>query len=103
MCLLPHAGETFTLCGRTLFAQTGYIISLFTHAVQTARMADKHQQPEFPSWYCSTFTNCIIKFSHLSVSFSLGVVKLWVTEWDKVGRTLAVSVSCVAGLIIIKC
>ncbi len=29
-----------------------------------ARMADKHQQPDLPSWYCSTFTNCAIKFSH---------------------------------------
>ncbi len=49
---------------RTLFAQTWYVISAFTHAVQTARMAGKHQQPNLPSWYCSTFTNCAIKFSH---------------------------------------
>ncbi len=49
----------------TLFAQTGYVISAFTHAIaDRARMADKHQQPDLPSWYCSTFTNCTIKFSH---------------------------------------
>ncbi len=29
-----------------------------------ARMAGKHQQPDLPSWYFSTFTNCAIKFSH---------------------------------------
>ncbi len=29
-----------------------------------ARMAGRHQQPNLPSWYCSTFTNCTIKFSH---------------------------------------
>ncbi len=28
-----------------------------------ARMAGKHQQPDLPSWYCSTFTNCAIIFS----------------------------------------
>ncbi len=29
-----------------------------------ARRAGKHQQPNLPSWNCSTFTNCAIKFSH---------------------------------------
>ncbi len=32
--------------------------------VDRARMAGKHQQSDLPSWYCSTFTNCTIKFSH---------------------------------------
>ncbi len=27
-----------------------------------ARMASKHQQPDLLSWYCSTFTNCTMKF-----------------------------------------
>ncbi len=35
-----------------------------TCCADRARMADKHQQPDLPSWYCSTFTNCTIKFSH---------------------------------------
>uniref|UniRef100_A0A8C1G6A0 Spectrin beta chain n=1 Tax=Cyprinus carpio TaxID=7962 RepID=A0A8C1G6A0_CYPCA len=29
-----------------------------------ARITGKQQQPDLPSWYCSTFTNCAIKFSH---------------------------------------
>ncbi len=49
---------------RTRFAQTGYAISAGTYAIaDRARMADKHQQPDLPSWYCSTFTNCTIKLS----------------------------------------
>ncbi len=28
-----------------------------------ARMADKHQQPSLPSWYCRTFTKSSITFS----------------------------------------
>ncbi len=35
-----------------------------TSSADRARMAGKHQQPDLSSWYCSTFTNCTIKFSH---------------------------------------
>ncbi len=43
-----------------------------------ARMAGKHQ-PDRPSWYCSTFTNCTIKFSHW-----------WMTWWSVVMLSLVV-------------
>ncbi len=34
------------------------------HYADRARMAGKHQQPDLPSWYCCSFINCAIKFSH---------------------------------------
>ncbi len=66
---------------RTWFVQTGCVVSAFTYGADKARMAGKHQQPDLPSWYCCTFTNCTVKFSHWWMTWCI-VVRLSLVIWS---------------------
>ncbi len=45
-----------------------------------ARMAGKHQQSDLPFWYCTTFTNCSMMFSHRWIT--INVVMLSLVIWS---------------------